>query len=135
MNRARFEHLLEAYGADFSRWPADERAAAEAFARAHAAEIAAPLAEARALDALLDTARTELPDTSLAAARIMRGFTRASAPVFNQRVLMALAASAMLGVLIGYGGGRFAPAAAPAQEDLAFAQMLEAPFSSAGDEG
>ena len=30
MDRERFEHLLAAYGGDFRRWPAEDRAAAGA---------------------------------------------------------------------------------------------------------
>ncbi|MCS6622981.1 hypothetical protein N0B44_08675 [Roseibacterium beibuensis] len=53
MTAERFLALVAAYGADRRRWPDGERAAAEAFAAAHA-DIAGPaLGEADAVDALL----------------------------------------------------------------------------------
>lgn len=54
MTLQRFSALLDAYGADARRWPSAERAAAVAFARDSAA-ASALLAEAAALDAMLDT--------------------------------------------------------------------------------
>ncbi len=55
---ARFEGLLDAYGAEPRRWPADRRAAAEALL-ARSSDARALLAAARRLDALLDTAPAE----------------------------------------------------------------------------
>lgn len=55
---ARFEALLDAYGAEPRRWPADRRAAAEALL-ARSAEARAMQASAARLDALLDTAAIE----------------------------------------------------------------------------
>lgn len=52
---ARFEALLDAYGAEPRRWPADRRAAAEALL-ARSPEARALQAAARRLDALLDAA-------------------------------------------------------------------------------
>ena len=53
MDRARFEHLLDAYGADFRGWPERERSGGEAFARAHEQELAALISAAR-VRALMD---------------------------------------------------------------------------------
>ena len=55
---ARFEGLLDAYGAEPRRWPADRRAAAEALL-ARSSEARALQAAARRLDALLDAAPAE----------------------------------------------------------------------------
>jgi ferric-dicitrate binding protein FerR (iron transport regulator) len=55
---ARFEALLDAYGAEPRRWPADRRAAAEAFL-ARSSEAQALHAAAARLDALIDTAAIE----------------------------------------------------------------------------
>jgi len=52
MDFARFETLVAAYGATPSRWPEEERDAAEALARSDA-RAAALLAEADAIDTLL----------------------------------------------------------------------------------
>jgi hypothetical protein len=58
MNPGRFALLIEAYGAEPSRWPAAERAAAEAFAASGAVPGAA-LADAAILDRTLDRLPTE----------------------------------------------------------------------------
>lgn len=51
MTSERFARIVDAYGADPRRWPADERAAACAFAQAHPREAQQWLAEAAAVDA------------------------------------------------------------------------------------
>lgn len=135
MDRTRFESLAAAYGADFQRWPANERAAAAAYAGAHEAEAAAVLAEARASDAMLDAGRVAEPDTGLLAARILAQAPKRRDAGFDRRAMLALAACAVFGVLLGYGGGLLAP---PMEtDDAAFAAAFEAPFfiDDAGDEG
>ncbi len=134
MDRQRFEHLLEAYGADFARWPAEERQAGEAYAAAHADEVAVSRGGERALDALLDTQRTShVAAPELLTARILAAHKRQRA--FDWRAVTALAACAVFGVLIGYGGGLMAPVA---DDDAAyFATAFEAPFAELdeGEEG
>jgi anti-sigma factor RsiW len=66
MDLARFETLVAAYGATPNRWPAEERDAAEAFARSDA-RAAALLAEADAIDALLFAHRVPEPTRTLRA--------------------------------------------------------------------
>lgn len=130
MDRERFEYLLAAYGGDLSRWPADARAGAAALAAQDAAAARA-LKEAGALDRALDSAQDAARDTSVLAARIL-----AQAPVqkpwVDRRALMALAACALFGVVLGYGGGLLAPVSA--SEDAYFAAAFEAPLFI-GDEG
>jgi hypothetical protein len=134
MDRTRFEHLLEAYGADFRRWPANERAAAAAFAAQHAADIAAPMSDARTLDALLEAARETSPETELLARRILAAAPRTQSWAFDRRSVLALAACAVFGVVLGYGGGHLAPPAV--DDDSYFAMAFEAPFLEAPeDEG
>ncbi|MDX2235077.1 MAG: hypothetical protein NW200_11330, partial [Hyphomonadaceae bacterium] len=53
MDADRFAAIVEAYGAAPARWPEAERAAAQAFARAHPAVCRPVLEEAAALDAWL----------------------------------------------------------------------------------
>ena len=65
MRLERFEGLLEAYGSDFRRWPEVHAIAARALL-AHSDEAKARLAEARALDRLLDL-EPSLDNGSLAA--------------------------------------------------------------------
>ena len=130
MDRERFAYLLDAYGADFRRWPAQVRAQAAAFA-AQDAETAALIGEARKLDAVLDGARDEAGPSADLAARILAAAPRAQRPAFDRRAMLALAACAVFGVLIGYGGGLLAPA--PAEDVSYFSMAFEAP--SFEDEG
>lgn len=132
MDRTRFDHLLDAYGADFNRWPPDERAAGAAFAAGNADALAHPLKEARALDAALSlTAGTPEVAPELLTARILKARPRPQA--FNYRAAIALAACAVFGVILGYGGGLLAPVAQ--QDDGYFAAAFEAPYDLTGDEG
>ncbi|MBW8755725.1 MAG: hypothetical protein JF595_16575 [Sphingomonadales bacterium] len=66
MDLNRFEALVAAYGATPSRWPEDERPAAEAFARSDP-RATALLAEADAVDALLFAHRVAEPSRTLRA--------------------------------------------------------------------
>ena len=66
MDLNRFETLVAAYGATPSRWPDEEREAAEAFARADP-RAAALLAEADSIDALLFAHRVAEPSRTLRA--------------------------------------------------------------------
>jgi hypothetical protein len=129
MDRERFLHLLEAYGGDFRRWPAETRALAAAYA-AQDADAASALAEARALDRALDAARHGAEPSAALAARILAQAPRAAA--FDRRALFALAACAVFGVVIGYGGGLLAP---PPAEDEYFAVAFEAPLAFEDEEG
>lgn len=125
MDRERFSHLLEAYGGDFRRWPAQERASAAAFAAQHP-DLALALAAARALDASLDAAREEAPYPADLAARLL---ARAPGPQnwgLDRRAMIALAACAVFGVVAGYGGGLLAPE--PVQDESYFTMAFEAPF-------
>ncbi len=137
MDRTRFEHLLEAYGGDFGRWPQAERAAGEAFARAHATELAAAISEARALDAALGAGNdSPSPSAALSAAilaaapKARRALSRNLAPTAG----WALAACAILGVVLGYGAGAMAQ---PSDDGSYFAAAFEAPpeAPAPGDEG
>ena len=56
MNAERFSQLVEAWGADARRWPQAERAQAEAYRLAEPQVAARLLAEAGAIDSLLDAA-------------------------------------------------------------------------------
>ena len=126
MDRERFANLLDAYGADFHRWPAETRAAAAAFA-AQDAEASALIAEARKLDAALDAAReTHAPSPELAD-RILAFAPRVVRPAFDRRAMLALAACAVFGVVLGYGGGLMAPP--PPEDDTYFSMAFEAPLA------
>ena len=131
MDRERFAELLDAYGADFRRWPAESRADGAAFA-AQNAEAADLLAEARELDAVLDVSRDDAAPSPDLTARILAFAPRVVRPAFDRRAMLALAACAVFGVFIGYGGGMLAPA--PAEDDSYFSMAFEAP-SVFEDEG
>jgi len=130
MDRERFTHLLEAYGADFRRWPAEERAGAAALA-VEDAGAAAELKAAQRLDRALDLARGDVGEMSALSARILAQTPRAT-PWLDRRAIAALAACAVFGVVLGYGGGRLAPAAEVGDEY--FAAAFEAP-AWLGEEG
>lgn len=95
--RARFLALLDAYGADASRWPED---AAEELAPLWADPTLAPaIAEARALDQLLG----EEAQVALHPSFVAR-LTEAARPKPQRqswRPLAALAACALLGIGVG----------------------------------
>jgi hypothetical protein len=116
----RFGAIVDAYGASPMRWPAEERAAAEALLAA-SAQARAMLADARMLDGMLAAAPVEAPSDALVA-RLMaarpRGIAAPARPAKSQgffRELVAsvwpygspvlpagaLAASLVLGVALG----------------------------------
>lgn len=113
MDRARFDYLLAAYGADFRRWPEGERQAGAEFAAAHA-EVVEAMAEARLLDAGLAAAE-DAPVRLELLARVSA--TASQAPETRRSLFAAryagwtLAACALVGVVIGYGGGLLTPPA------------------------
>ena len=125
MDRERFVELLDAYGADFRRWPAEARAAGVAYA-AQEAEAAALIAEASKLDQVLAAAReSDAPSPDLVA-RILVSAPRVQRPAFDRRAIFALAACAVFGVVLGYSGGLFAPM--PSEDDAYFTMAFEAPM-------
>ncbi len=97
MTAERFLALVAAYGADRRRWPEGERAAAEAFAAAHA-DVAGPaMAEADVIDALLHRSPTPqvsmaLRDRVLAAAATAGGKAGRTGRVWIDRLSLAFGA-------------------------------------------
>lgn len=126
MDRERFEALLDAYGADFRRWPAEMRAAAATYA-AQNADAVALLEEARKLDAALDMVRAVPALSADLAARILAQAPQAPRAAFDRRTMFALAACAVFGVVLGYGGGLLAPSAP--EDDSYFTMAFEAPLA------
>jgi hypothetical protein len=126
VDRARFDAIIAAYGAEPRRWPAAERAEAEAFCAASRFD----LGEATALDRALDGARETL-DVSLVSARILkqrRALRGEPAPATR----WALAACALIGVAAGFGAGATASSVEPAQ---ILGAALTAPFEATEDFG
>lgn len=115
MDRGRFEHLLEAYGADFRRWPEQEREAGARLAARHPDLHAL----AQALDASLDLVGDETPFSDLLARRILMKAPKARQSGPDRRALWALAACAVFGIVAGYAAGLSAPLADGGAEYLA----------------
>jgi hypothetical protein len=113
MNIDRFKVLLDGYGADPTRWPAAERAAAEAFART-SPEAASLMAAARALDgalACLPPAAPVLDPVAVAAAASAAPQHRARQPRrsgfgfgFAWPNFAGLAAAMAVGFVVGWNG-------------------------------
>lgn len=106
----RLGRLLEAYGGDFARWPAEARGEAQALLSA-SAEAREMLEDALRLDEALAVVRPPRPDAAVAAR--LRGLIGgasdipAPAPSVAAHILtrplagLALAASLLLGVTVG----------------------------------
>ncbi|MDM7945499.1 MAG: hypothetical protein QUV20_04135 [Oceanibaculum nanhaiense] len=122
MDLQRLEALLDAYGADPARWPAAERAAALALLAIEPA-AQARLEQARQLDRVLDALPpAPAPAGDLAAriravARHQRAPAAPVAPIpapipangnrAPWRFTMALAASAVIGLWLGFAAGPY----------------------------
>jgi hypothetical protein len=114
MNRERLDELIDAYGADPVRWPAAERAAAQALL-ARTPDARTRLAEAAALDSRLDSWPGSVPaldPARLAAAAsavpqprpLSRPRTAIRWTPFAWQGAAGLAAAALAGFLIGWSG-------------------------------
>ena len=108
MDLARLAEILDAYGADPRRWPADEHAAVEALI-AGSPEAATMREDAAALDMLMDLSTAPAPSPELMA-RVLAAREPADAdgwlsflwpfgPVWQPA--SAMAAAAVLGIVIG----------------------------------
>jgi hypothetical protein len=104
MDAERFQALLDAYGGRPERWPAAERASAEAYLAA-TPEAAALAVQARALDGWLD-AWTPAPASAALRERILEAVPRPREgwSLRPRRVLWAsagLAAACCMGIIVG----------------------------------
>jgi hypothetical protein len=108
----RLRSLIDAYGAEPARWPADERAAA-LLLLAHSAEAQAYAQDAGVLDAVLDRAPlrpTVTVDPAALAARITRApalrvvadNARRARRAFAWANVAALAAAGVVGFVVGW---------------------------------
>ena len=120
MNEARFMNLVGAYGADLSRWPEDERAAAEAFLEVAPHRIKDIWESERAFDRLLalekDAPASISLETSVLSASPERPRVRARAGIPGKWGVPqwatggTIAASLALGFAAGYAGEPQGPA-------------------------
>jgi hypothetical protein len=134
MTEERFHTLAAAYGADMTRWPAGERAAAQAFVSLNPQFVEACLAAERLLDAALE--RYAPRDASAALrARIIAAAPHERAVAAMWRWLtgaglgLGLAASCAAGVAAGYtlGHPTVARLMAPAEADVGELSALAGP--------
>jgi len=105
MDAHRFRALLEAFGADFARWPEPERARGQAIL-ASSSEAARWWADERRIDEALDTAHEVAPSPTLLrkVAEIPVRFPRSQllGPVLRLRHwLVGAAALAAVGAVVG----------------------------------
>ena len=136
MNEARFIELLGSYGAEFSRWPDDDRGDAEAFLEVAPHRIKDIWESERAFDHLLalekDIPASIALETRVLAAsterrakrRIVSGFRGWRIPQWMTGG--AIAASLALGFAVGYAGESAQPS------DGEYAKMLTVAGGGAG---
>jgi hypothetical protein len=136
MNRERMTAILEAYGAESTRWPEAERVAALTWVETHPEEFAAIAKAEVVLDELLALDDRDSGGDAALVARVLAAapgggngdnvlrpvFGRRAAPADFWRQATALAACAVLGLAIGF-------ANAPAQDDAS--NEMDAAFSAA----
>jgi hypothetical protein len=107
MNIERLTAILDAYGADPLHWPEGERLAAQAFvARDRAAQVL--VAEAEALDNLLDCAPSAMPSAALvervlARAPRRRGLGAMWARLFPEQPAWRPAVGLAAALVMGFG--------------------------------
>lgn len=106
MGLERFQELIDAYGAEPSRWPLAERAGAEALLAVDA-QARSLVTDAAALDALLNAAAAPEP-SDLLRHRVLRAAPRARAAIsrFGWASGAGWAAAAAAGVLVGVSIGQ-----------------------------
>jgi hypothetical protein len=103
MTPERFQQIVEAYGAEPRRWPQPERAAAQAWARAHRAEADALLTQAAGVDAWLAADKVEPPGAALLE-RVLDGAPVRQPVAPRRRLWWSGAAVAGVGLLGGVAG-------------------------------
>ena len=138
MNEARFIELLNAYGADLSRWPDDERGAAEALLEVAPHRLKDIWESERAFDHLLalekdgpaaialETRVLSMSPERSRAGRSPQLFGKWTAPQWATGG--AIAASLALGLAVGYAG----EPSAPANGEADFAKILTITGGGAG---
>ncbi|MCR9268038.1 MAG: hypothetical protein NXI03_10755 [Alphaproteobacteria bacterium] len=107
MKQDRFFEIIEAYGANPARWPEAEHDAMLAFIDAYPDTVGEALAEAAALDAMMEA--DEVMPSDLLQRRILKAFPAAPAatPVARPRwqIPVAAAAALLVGVFAGFASG------------------------------
>ena len=125
MKQERFFDIIAAYGANPARWPEAEQDAVLAFIEAHPDLAGEALADAAALDALMEP--DAVMPSDLLQRRILKAFPGAPAPVVARpqwQVPVAAAAALVLGVFIGFASGALTVPASDMTEDTIFADAF-----------
>ncbi len=138
MTMNRFRALVEAYGASAAHWPAEERAAAQAFLAKHPEARALVDGEAW-LDTLLDAVPAALPSAALKEKLVPHRLPRRAGDAWLSRLFASLwpdassawpagvlAASTALGILIGVA----TPALDVASQELNAGEVMSYAFSA-----
>ena len=140
MTFERLIEILDAYGADPARWPADERAAAWAFV-VQDARAADALAEARRLDGLLDVYD---PGADASAARVRNALEKEIGQGSSVTAIpflaawspwqrgAALAAVLMFGIATGIVASAVSPSVAGNEIDIVRLAFDGGPFEAMG---
>ena len=120
MDRARFDRLVSAYGANSSRWPDADRDAALAFLRDHLEDdLHAQLEDAAALDRLLESARDRASVPGDLEARLLAS-GRGTKPVAGMAAPRWASMAAALALVGGLGlGWSFGESPQPSEDDMA----------------
>lgn len=114
MTLERFEDLAGLHGPDPSSWPAAERGQAQAFMAAHPDAARRAMAQASALNSLLEAARETGPGTALYQAVI------ASAPAVRPAAPRWSAMAAAAALLVGMSAGWLATGVPLTPEEILF---------------
>lgn len=125
MKQDRFFEIIEAYGANPARWPEAEHDAMLAFIDAYPDIAGEALAEAAALDAMMEA--DEVMPSDLLQRRILKAFPAAPAamPAARPRwqIPVTAAAALLVGVFAGFASGALT-ASDSAIDDIVYADAF-----------
>ena len=125
MKQDRFFEIIEAYGANPARWPEAEHDAMLAFIDAYPDTAGEALAEAAALDAMMEA--DEAMPSDLLQRRILKAFPAAPAAMTAARprwqIPVAAAAALLVGVFAGFASGALT-ASHSAIDDIVYADAF-----------
>ncbi len=118
MKQERFFDIIAAYGANPARWPEAEHDAVLAFIEAHPDLAGDALADAAALDALMEPDPARPSD--LLQRRILKAFPAAPVPAARPQwqIPVAAAAALLVGVFIGFASGALTVTPSPIEDTV-----------------
>ncbi|WP_203294271.1 hypothetical protein [Maricaulis parjimensis] len=118
MMQERFFEIIEAYGANPARWPEDEHEAVLAFIDAHPELAGEALADAAALDAMMEL--DERAPSDLLQRRILNAFPAEPVSVARPQwqIPVAAAAALLVGAFIGFASGAMTVTTSPVEDTV-----------------